>query len=147
MYVCLQLGQSENIAERCKASCAAQDIPFYRFSPPLDKKVEPTETDSRKLIDIMITSRINMHTREDYKLDKLLPLLLMSNSCSDSPRLSRWAMWSVYSFTSLIYINTVGCIYTIDCMLILACITHIDYHLLIYFVIFVLIHVNWSTFL
>ena len=83
----MQLGQSEAIADRCQANCAAQDIPFYRFSPPLDRKIEPTETDTRRLIDVMITARINMHTREDYKLDKMLPLLLMSES--RSPRLSR----------------------------------------------------------
>ena len=72
----MQLGQSEAIADRCKTSCEAQGIPFYRFSPPLDEKIEPTETDSRKLVDIMILSRMYMHGMEDYKSDRLLPLLL-----------------------------------------------------------------------
>ncbi|XP_064383275.1 85/88 kDa calcium-independent phospholipase A2-like [Halichondria panicea] len=70
------LGQSEAIADRCKTSCEAQGIPFYRFSPPLDEKIEPTETDSRKLVDIMILSRMYMHGMEDYKSDRLLPFLL-----------------------------------------------------------------------
>ena len=84
----MQLGQSEAIADRCKTSCEAQGIPFYRFSPPLEKPVEPTETSSRKLLDIMITARIYMHS-DDYKLDRLLPLLLTPASSSQSPRLSR----------------------------------------------------------
>ena len=82
----MQLGQSEAIADRCKASCEAQSIPFYRFSPPLEKSVEPTETKSQKLVDIMVTARIYMHS-DDYKLDRLLPLLLTPTT--QSPRISR----------------------------------------------------------
>ncbi len=79
-FFVVQLGQSETIADRCKNSCEAQNIPFYRFSPPLDMKIEPTETDSRKLVDIMITSRMYMHSMEEYSVDKLLPLLLQQTT-------------------------------------------------------------------
>lgn len=80
----LQLGQSEATADRCKTSCDAQDIPFYRFSPMLEKKIEPTETDSRKLVDLMISSHMYM-CMEEFNLDKLIPILLQVAGTDSTP--------------------------------------------------------------
>ena len=71
----MQLGQSEAAAVRCKDSCEAQGIPFFRFSPPLERSVKPTETNSQTLVDIMVTARIYMHSG-NCELDTLLPILL-----------------------------------------------------------------------
>ena len=63
------------MAERCKHNCEAQNIPFYRFNPRLDETISPAETDSFKLIEMIVTSRIHMHTQAEVQMDKLVPLL------------------------------------------------------------------------
>ena len=76
--LCFQIGESEGVAERCKHNCDAQNIPFYRFSPRLSERISPAETDSYKLIEMVVTSRIHMHTQAEVQLDKLVPLLTYS---------------------------------------------------------------------
>ena len=63
------------MAERCKHNCDAQNIPFYRFSPRLSEKISASETDNYKLVEMIVTSRIHMHTQAEVQLDKLIPLL------------------------------------------------------------------------
>lgn len=66
------------MADRCRHNCEAQNIPFYRFSPRLDEKISAAETDSLKLIEMVVMSRIHMHTQAEVQLDKLVPLLTYS---------------------------------------------------------------------
>lgn len=69
-----QIGESEALAERCKISCEMQNIPFFRFSPPLDEKLDAAVTDNIKLLQMVISTRIYTHAQKSH-LEKLLPLL------------------------------------------------------------------------
>ena len=53
----VQLGVSELVAEACEHNFREQDIPYYRFSPRIDESIKAGETDSRKLIDMIIQAR------------------------------------------------------------------------------------------
>lgn len=69
-----QIGESEALAERCRANCELQKIPFFRFNPQLGEKIDPGVTDNYKLLQMLITARIYTHTQES-QLEKLLGLL------------------------------------------------------------------------
>lgn len=69
-----QIGESEALADRCRDSCKIQKIEFFRFNPNLPEKIDPGVTDNLKLLEMMTTARIYMHTQTS-QLDKLLPLL------------------------------------------------------------------------
>ncbi len=45
------------MAETCDRNFKEQGIPYYRFSPQLKETISAGETDSRKLIDMVITTR------------------------------------------------------------------------------------------
>ena len=62
------------MAERCRANCELQKIPFFRFNPQLGEKIDPGVTDNYKLLQMMITTRVYTHTQE-AQLEKLLVLL------------------------------------------------------------------------
>lgn len=66
--------ESEAVAEKCKSTCAEQHIPFFRFSPQLEDKIEPGETDSMRLLDMIIKAKISVN--QDNQMDKLVLLLL-----------------------------------------------------------------------
>ncbi len=70
----LQLVESEAVAEKCKSVCAEQRIPFFRFSPQLDDKIEPGETDSMRLLDMIVKAKISLN--QDNQVDLLILLLL-----------------------------------------------------------------------
>ena len=53
----LQLVESETVADTCECNFREQGIPYYRFSPNLLEAISAGETDSRKLIDSVITTR------------------------------------------------------------------------------------------
>ena len=74
LCVCVQLVESEAVAERCRNSCAEQRIPFYRFSPQMECKMDPGETDNAKLLNMIIAAKIHAH--QGSQMDKLILLLL-----------------------------------------------------------------------
>ena len=55
------------------SACAEQGIPFYRFSPQLDERIDLGETDKVKLLNMIMWAKMCMH--EDAQMDKLVPLL------------------------------------------------------------------------
>ena len=57
--------ESETVAETCDRNFKEQDIPFYRFSPQLLETISAGETDSRKLIDMVIATRKQTTKRLD----------------------------------------------------------------------------------
>ncbi len=52
----VQLVESETVAETCDRNFKEQGIPYYRFSPQLKETISSGETDSHKLIDMVITT-------------------------------------------------------------------------------------------
>ena len=78
-----QLVESEAVADRCRSSCVEQGIHFYRFSPQLDKKVEPGETDNNTLLDMMITAKTYINGDACAQMDSLIPTLIACLSEAD----------------------------------------------------------------
>ena len=68
--VCVQLVESELVAENSKSRCAEQDIPFFRFSPTFDEIVSSGETDVDKLINMVIQTKIYLK-QQDKELEKI----------------------------------------------------------------------------
>lgn len=60
-----------------------QGIRFYRFSPQLDKKVEPGETDNNTLLDMMITAKTYINGDACAQMDTLIPALIACLSETD----------------------------------------------------------------
>ena len=54
-----------------------QNIPYFRFSPSLDEKIESGETDSLKLISMIIQTKISI--AKDQDMTKLVSLLCSTN--------------------------------------------------------------------
>jgi calcium-independent phospholipase A2 len=52
--------QSEDVANSCLYRCQQLNIPFYRFSPHLKEKVSIHETDTRKLLNAVLRTRIDL---------------------------------------------------------------------------------------
>lgn len=53
----LQLVESEDVAMNCKSRCEEQHIPFFRFCPRLTTEVLAGETDSHKLIEMILQTK------------------------------------------------------------------------------------------
>ncbi len=49
--------ESETVAETCHRNFKEQEIPYYRFSPQLKETISSGEINSRKLIDMVVTTR------------------------------------------------------------------------------------------
>lgn len=69
--------ESEAVAEKCRGICEEQNIPYFRFSPSLDEKIESGETDSLKLIAMIIKTKI--YISEDQDMTKMVSLLRSRN--------------------------------------------------------------------
>lgn len=69
------IGESEALAERCRTSCMVQKIPFFRFNPQLEEKVDSGMTDNYKLVQMIVTARVHTHA-QDAQLQQVLALLL-----------------------------------------------------------------------
>ena len=70
-----QLVESEIVAKNCKTRCHEQNIPFYRFSPQLTNMVSAGETDSDKLVDMMLQTRIQSPQQGIAELASLFQLV------------------------------------------------------------------------
>ena len=69
---CIQIVESEMVAENSRSRCEEQHIPFYRFSATLDDIVEAGETDNDKLFNMVLKTK--METPEQG-LDSLVEML------------------------------------------------------------------------
>lgn len=49
-----QIGDSEEAAANAESICIQQGIDYYRFSPHLEEATSLGETDSRKLVDMVV---------------------------------------------------------------------------------------------
>ena len=58
------------VAENCRSRCLEQGIQFYRFSPELQEVIASGETDSDKLVDMILAAR--MHTKESIDFHKMI---------------------------------------------------------------------------
>ena len=54
----------------CQCVCKEQDIEYVRLNPPLETEVDPAETDDRKIINMLWTTRKYMH-RSAHHLNTL----------------------------------------------------------------------------
>ena len=52
-----------------------QKIPFFRFNPQLQEKVDSGMTDNYKLVQMIMTTRVHTHA-QDAQLQQVLALLL-----------------------------------------------------------------------
>ena len=50
--------ESESIAENCRSRLQEQGVPFYRFSPYLSEIIPAGETDTEKLVDVIMRTRV-----------------------------------------------------------------------------------------
>lgn len=50
--------ESEIVAKNCSMRCHEQNIPYYRFSPQLNHVIAAGETDTDKLVDMILQTRI-----------------------------------------------------------------------------------------
>ena len=66
VIVTLQLVESEVIAENCQSRCKEQGILYYRFSPQLEEVIPPGETDSAKLMDMILEARKQIPYQRDF---------------------------------------------------------------------------------
>jgi len=61
------------VARTCEGSCKEQGIPFYRLSPLLPEVISAGETDNKKLLQMIISTR-----KETWQtIQKLAKLHLM----------------------------------------------------------------------
>lgn len=79
----MQLVESEIVAKNCQMRCHEQDIPYYRFSPQLNHVVAAGETDTDKLLDMMLQARIQ--TPQQH-LDELVALFQLVADASKKNR-------------------------------------------------------------
>jgi len=70
----LQCSMEENVAESCKLRCEKQGIPFYRFNPSLDVRISGSETDPKKLCNLILKAQTHIAARNVnmYRLRDLL---------------------------------------------------------------------------
>jgi len=45
------------VAENCRVRCKEQGILYYRFSPQLEEEIESGETNTAKLLDMILAAR------------------------------------------------------------------------------------------
>ena len=75
LFLPAQLVESEIVAKNCNTRCHEQHIPFYRFSPQLAHMVGAGETDSDKLVDMMLQTRIQCPQQGIAELASLFQLV------------------------------------------------------------------------
>ena len=73
--LCVQLVESEIVADNCRSRCAEQGIPFYRFSPQLKEMIAAGETDTDKLLDMIIQAKGQTETQGMMEVVKLFQLV------------------------------------------------------------------------
>ena len=56
--------ESELVAENSRSRCEEQDIPFFRFSPKFDMIISSGETDTEKLLNMVIKTKIYLKEQE-----------------------------------------------------------------------------------
>ncbi len=66
MSYTIQMEKSELVAENSKRRCTEQNIPFFRFNPIIDEIVDHGETDMKKLINMVIKTKI--YLKQDEKM-------------------------------------------------------------------------------
>ena len=66
MIVALQLVESEVVADNCRSHYKEQGILFYRFNPQLEEVIASGETDSAKLINMILEARKQIPYRKDF---------------------------------------------------------------------------------
>ena len=66
------------MAEDCQCRCREQGILFYRFSPQLEAVAEPGETDTIKLLDMILAARKQIPNQ-----DNLSALIVRFHRLSD----------------------------------------------------------------
>jgi len=54
------------VAEDCQCRCREQGILFFRFSPQLEEVTEPGETDSMKLLDMILAARKQIPNQDNF---------------------------------------------------------------------------------
>ena len=67
----IQLVESESVAENCRSRLQQKGIPFHRFNPHLDEVLPAGETDSEKLINMIMQTRyqtMGVHMDELVKM-------------------------------------------------------------------------------
>lgn len=87
IFLCflLQLVESEIVAKNCNMRCHEQNIPYYRFSPQLNHVIAAGETDTDKLVDMMLQTRIQSPQQGIAELASLFQLV------ADASRKSRYS--------------------------------------------------------
>ena len=51
--------------DRCRGWCSATGTAFFRFSPLMGEEIELDETNDKKLVDLMWSAMVMVHTRRD----------------------------------------------------------------------------------
>ena len=67
-----QIAESEVAATICQSRCIEQGIFYYRFNPQLEEVVSTSETDSDKLINMVLQARIQTPKQGMFELVPLL---------------------------------------------------------------------------
>jgi hypothetical protein len=70
--------ETEKVAENSKSRCAEQDIPFYRFNPDLKEIIPAGETDTTKLLDMVIEAKIQTKEQGLKEMTELLQMLTIN---------------------------------------------------------------------
>ena len=73
MVVALQLVESEVVADNCQSRCKEQGILFYRFNLQLEEVIATGETDSAKLMDMIIEARKQVAYQKDFSVSAPQP--------------------------------------------------------------------------
>jgi calcium-independent phospholipase A2 len=58
------LVESEDVAINCRSRCQEQRIPFFRFCPNLDFKIDPGETNNEILIEMIIKTKYHVRNAQ-----------------------------------------------------------------------------------
>lgn len=54
------------VAENCRVRCKEQGILYYRFSPQLEEEIESGETNTAKLLDMILAARKQIPDSMDF---------------------------------------------------------------------------------
>lgn len=67
--------ESEIVAKNCNMRCHEQNIPYYRFSPQLSHVISAGETDTDRLVEMMLETRVQAPHQGVAELASLFQLV------------------------------------------------------------------------
>ena len=80
----MQLSQSEETSRMFSVQCRRLNVPFFRFNPALMEVISPGETNDKKLVDMLLQTRLYLH-RADTQEELVRMVTLMKHLAQIQP--------------------------------------------------------------